>query len=430
MIFTRLARAQRPVSTFALGLALAAGSAVVMTGFEAPAAAQRLKKKEEQAPKASYSKEFVALYQPLAQEAQAEGADAAVLKARVPAVVALAASDDEKVVIGQLAYNLGLKAEDVAMQRQGLDLMLASNKLDPTKVASIHFAAGQLARSAGDFAGARASYAKALAAGHSADDVNSMIAESYFDEANVAAGIDVLDKAIAAKVSANQPIPEQWLQRGFAMAYEAQLAPQSVKYGTLLAQHYPSPDNWSNAVNVQRNLFDYQDQEMLDLLRLAQRASVLRNERDYVEYITAADARRLPGEVSRIIAAGTAAGTLKAGDVFVKEAQTVASGRIKADQADLPGLDRDARAAGASALTATAAGDAFLSYGEAAKAEEFYTIALTKSGVDTPRVLTRLGIAQVDQGKFAEAQATFAKVQGTRAPIASLWSVFAGQKMP
>jgi Flp pilus assembly protein TadD len=48
--------------------------------------------------------------------------------------------------------------------------------------------------------------------------------------------------------------------------------------------------------------------------------------------------------------------------------------------------------------------------------------------VDTARVLTRLGIAQSDQGKAAEAQATFAKVQGPRKPMAQLWSAYAAQK--
>jgi Flp pilus assembly protein TadD len=94
----------------------------------------------------------------------------------------------------------------------------------------------------------------------------------------------------------------------------------------------------------------------------------------------------------------------------------------------LPGLERDARAGNATAATVSGAGDAFLSYGDAAKAEALYTIALGKAGVDSPRVLTRLGIAQVDQGKAAEAQATFAKVQGPRKPIAQLWSAYAASK--
>ena len=58
-----------------------------------------------------------------------------------------------------------------------------------------------------------------------------------------------------------------------------------------------------------------------------------------------------------------------------------------------------------------------------------YKIALTKPGVDTPRALTRLGIAQTDLGRYAEAQETFAKVTGPRVPIAQLWSAYAKSKM-
>ena len=49
-------------------------------------------------------------------------------------------------------------------------------------------------------------------------------------------------------------------------------------------------------------------------------------------------------------------------------------------------------------------------------------------GVNTPLVLTRLGIAQLDQGKRAEAEATFEKVQGVREPIADLWAVYSTQQ--
>ena len=45
-----------------------------------------------------------------------------------------------------------------------------------------------------------------------------------------------------------------------------------------------------------------------------------------------------------------------------------------------------------------------------------------------PLVLTRQGIAQVQQGKHADAQATFAKVTGVRQPIANLWGLYAAQK--
>jgi predicted TPR repeat methyltransferase len=75
-----------------------------------------------------------------------------------------------------------------------------------------------------------------------------------------------------------------------------------------------------------------------------------------------------------------------------------------------------------------AAGDAFLSYGEHAKAAGFYEKALGMAGVDTNLVLTRLGIAQTGAGNVAAAREAFAKVQGVRAPVAMLWSAYAEQQ--
>ena len=68
--------------------------------------------------------------------------------------------------------------------------------------------------------------------------------------------------------------------------------------------------------------------------------------------------------------------------------------------------------------------DAYLNYGDAAKAEELYTAALAKGATDKDRVYTRLGIAQVDQGKWAAAKDSFSKVAGTRNNLAKLWLIY------
>ncbi|MGB3739034.1 MAG: hypothetical protein WA948_06735, partial [Pontixanthobacter sp.] len=115
---------------------------------------------------------------------------------------------------------------------------------------------------------------------------------------------------------------------------------------------------------------------------------------------------------------------LKSSDPFVAEARQTVDAQLAADRAELPSLERDALKSDATAVTANAAGDVFLSYGEAAKAESIYTAALTKSGIDRNRVLTRLAIAQADQGKYAEADATFAKVEGQRSALAGLWRAY------
>ena len=94
----------------------------------------------------------------------------------------------------------------------------------------------------------------------------------------------------------------------------------------------------------------------------------------------------------------------------------------------MPALERDGRAPNAPVATVSAAADTFLSYGDAAKAVDLYTIALGKPGGDAARLNTRLGIAQVDKGDYAGAQASFAKVQGARKVLAQLWAGYASQK--
>jgi len=412
-------------SRLVLAIALASGLTLAAAA-PAQAAKKAEKKAEEAGPKTNYSKPFVALYQPFAAKLNA-GGDLTPLVAEVAAIVAAAQTADDKFAAGQVATSLGAKLQNNALQRQGVALMVDSGSTQMgADRAKFLFALAQMAYQDKDWAQARARAEQAIAAGYPGD-AELLLSEVHFAEGQAATGLDVLDRAIARKIAAGQPVPEAWLKRALANAYQANLEPQAFKFAGMFAQYYPSQTSWGDAINIQRNLRNYEGQELLDLLRLAQRTDSLRNERDFVDYISAADARRLPGETQRIIAAGIAAGKLKSNDVFVAEANTVASGRVKADTADLVNLARDARLPSATVATLMAAGDAFLSYGKAAEAEEFYTKALAKPGADTPRVLTRLGIAQLDQGKVVEAQASFDKVEGARQAIARLWGLYATQ---
>lgn len=414
-------RNKRFGSHLALAIALVAGGALGAVAIEAPAYAQD---DEEEAPKRDYSKGFVEAYQPLAARLEAQE-DPAALKASIPALVAAAQTPDDKFVAGQAIYSIGFRSEDLALQRQGLDMMLDSGGTPADQYGRNLFAAGQLAYNAEDWAQARARFAQAIEAGYNIKDSTGLTAEAYFAEENYTEGLKYLNDAIQAQTAAGQPVDEAWIQRGFAMAYNNQLPEQATAFSKLYIAHFPSSDVWGDAIAVQRTFFDYDDQALLDLMRLAERTGSLRSERDYIDYISAADARRLPGEVSRVVAAGLAANMLNTGDVLVTEAKSTSEAQIASARADLPGLEADARASGGEAIDAMAAGDLYLNFEQAAKAEEMYELALTKPGVDTGRALTRIGIAQVDQGKFAEAKATFDRVEGVRAPIADLWSLYA-----
>ena len=448
----------------AMALALAAGLAVAA----APAVAAP---KPPAAPKLNLSKPFQALAAPLSAEIeksktrpdvvaaraqvdaasnaynQAQGATARAAaktrrdsalaalgatiageKARLDAAYAAVTTPDDRYTAGQLAVTLGGAASDQLLQRRGLQSMIDSGKPTPADAARFNFFIGSIAYDARDYAGARTALTAATSGGYHENDADALLADAYLQDNQVPQGLTILQQAIDGRKAAGAVPPANWFRRGLGAAYKAKLLDQAANFSMGLVQNYPSTENWSGAISVVREIGRYPAQETLDLMRLMDRTKSFNEERDYIEYIQAADARRLPGEVQRILDAGLAAGKLKANDVFVSESKTTAAGRIAADRASLAGLERDGGAPAATVATIMAAGDAFLSYGEAAKAERFYTAALAKPGVDTPRVQTRLGIAQYDLGKYADAQATFAKVTGPRTAIARLWGIQAAAK--
>ncbi len=363
------------------------------------------------------------------KSAQAELAGLlAAEKAQLPAVVAAAATPDDHLMVGQLELELGGLTLDPQLQRQALQDMLASGKSDPANNGKFQFFIGNFALQGGDYPGAIAGFEAAIAAGYTENQVQVMLADAYLKNHQIDKGLPALQHAIDVQKASGQPVPISWYRSGVVAAYNAKLVDPTLSFGAGLIQQEPTKQNWALLLEVVQRVASYPAQEALDLLRLMGRTQSYAQKEDYLEYIQAADARRLPGEVLDVIAAGEASGMLSAGDPSVSEAKTIASGRVTADRASVPSLLRDARAAGATAATATAAGDAALSYGQAADALATYKIALDKPGVDTARVLTRMGIAQIDTRDYAGAQATFAKITGPRAPLGKLWSIYAAQK--
>lgn len=448
----------------ALGMALALG--IATGGAALPAAA---KEKKPEAPKIQPSKAFVPVYvaakagfdaaakrqdvldaQAAVKTAEASYRSASGKKARDEArakydasvaalgtllqpekdmlekTFAVATTPDDKFIAGQLALNLGQLAADKAMQRRGLQSMVDSGKLSPADAAKFQFYIGGLSFDLKEYAAARTAFQASIAGGYTEGGVDGLLADTYFNDNMPNEGLKVLDEAIAKRGAA---APEDWIRKGIVVSYKAKLPAEAIKFSTRLVQGYPTQENWALSLSVIRDMSNFQNQEQIDLLRLMARTNSFSEARDYIEYIQAADPRRLPAEALKIVNMGLAAGKLQLSDPFVADAKSMSSARISEDKASLVAMERDARSASATAATAMAAGDAFLSHDNAAKAEEMYKIALTKPGVDTPRALTRLGIAQTDLGRYAEAQETFAKVTGPRVPIAQLWSAYAKSKM-
>ena len=441
MGFSIINRRRKLVST-----ALAASFALGALGVAATPAYAQKKEKVAKPTKAVMSKEFVAIAAPLQAKVDAiklvkdKGpAGAAELAtatagaaAMMQAVEAAAVSPDERLGAGQLAVNLGGYLDDVPMRQRGVKLMLESGRLDAAKVSEFQFYLGNFAYSNKDFATASSALAAAVAAGYTAPEAGELMVDAYSRAGQPAQGLTLLKQAIAAKRAAGQPVPEGWLKRANVIAYNAKLPAESMDWALTQVELYPSNFNWLGSSQLVRRFGNYGPNETIDLFRLMIRSGALDNDpklvgNEYREYIQTADPRRLPGEVIKAIDKGTASGAISG--PFITESRTLANGRMAADKASLPAAAAKA-AASSSGLDALSTGDAYLNYGEAAKAEGLYKMALGKSGIDKDRVLTRMGIAQYDQGNYAGARASFKQVGGARTPLARLWLALVNSKSP
>jgi tetratricopeptide (TPR) repeat protein len=426
-------RPARLARQFALALALASGTALLaVPGFADAAHAQKKKKGEEaEAAKPAYSKPFVDAYTPVNAAVTGPTPDIAALKPQMEALVPLAVSPDEQSALGGLFYNAGIAGKDSAMQLRGMEMMLASGKTKLEDVPKFNFVAFQIANSLEQFDKARGFLQKAIDLNYTAPNVTATelqlsMAELYFAEEKHVEGLAFLSDAIAARKAQGQPVDPRWYRRGVSVAYTNQVIPQVYDFVQGWVIDNPTPEVWRDAVNLTRNLNDFEGAVLLDLLRLGKKVGTLSDMNDVIAYIETADVRRLPKEVRDVIEMAYATGKIAPGaDTYVDDQLRQSKSLMAEDKAALPALERDAKAATAQLRTVLAAGDAFLSYSEYPKAVEFYERALTMPGVDRELALTRLGIAQIGSGNTEGAKATLAQVKGVRGPVAMLWSAYA-----
>ncbi|MEO1967872.1 MAG: hypothetical protein ABGW87_04060 [Sphingomonadaceae bacterium] len=424
MTIFRRNHSKRSFTAFASTLAMLAGGAVAVTAVATPASA----KEEKKAAKADYSKEFVAAYKPIEPMLKAETPDEAALKAAVPTLTAAVKTDDDRMAAGNTLVQIGQKTKDQAITLQGVEMMLQSGKLPAEKVPALDAAAGQLAFQAKDFAKSRDYLQKAVDQGYNKEDMHPLIAETYFQQQDVAGGVKYISDTAAKLKAANQPVPADMLKRGLAMAYNNKMYDQASQMAYLYAESNPNADSWGDAIAINLNSADYSESQIYDLLRLALKVDGMRNANMYKEFIQDADPRKQPNNVLAAIDAGVASGKLSNADTFVSSSRTTAQQRIQADKKDLAAIAKDAEAPGAKLTTVMTVADAYLDYKRFGEAEALYKKALGMPGVDTGLATTRLGIAQTEQGKTSEAEATFAKATGKWANIAKLWSLYAAQK--
>jgi tetratricopeptide (TPR) repeat protein len=421
-------------SKFALMLSV--GSLALM-----PAAYAKDEKKGKEAaagssaPKLKPSKAFVTAYGP-ANDALEKKKDVVLAKSLYPGLKAAATTEDDKYVLGSFAIALGVQAKDVALQKEGIDLLIASPLTPAANKPLLTFQKGAFAYDSKDFVTAEGFFKQAFDAGYNPPNTALLLSDSLGRQKKYAEALPWVRKAIDLTIAAGAKPDAGWYRQGASYAVNAKDNAASNIWLKELVRADGQPKYWHDALSIYGQTTNLDLQENLDIMRLMRAVGAMSYSQDYGLYVESADARRYPSEVVAVLDEGFTKGTIARQNANFAEAYKTASSLAAEDKRSLPGTEAATRAS-ATAYPSVLTADAYLSQGNYAKAKEFYELALTKgkivdkSGVDqTARAQTRLAISKAYMGDYAGAKADFAKIQsGNRKGVAEYWTIYVDSKL-
>ncbi|HVF83095.1 MAG TPA: tetratricopeptide repeat protein [Sphingomicrobium sp.] len=396
-------RSKALTASLALGLAAASAPALAQGASQAP--------QIKISPQAS--KAIVALQTAVTSN------DLASVPTKLAAAQAVAKTNQDRYAIGQLWLRAALLQKDNAATSQAIDQVLASGLAPADVLANLRFNQAKLKFQAKDYAGANAALQTVLASPTTNSDVFLLAGELAAAQGQNAQAVEHFRKAIAVKTASGQPVPGEWMGRAVSLAYRdklpvlSQLLPEWIMIA-------PTSTNVRDAVRLQAELSGQSPSEQIDLYRLQRAAGALKGEGDYFNYANSAALKGLPGEAKAVLDEGFAAKAIDRSRPVFRDVYASASSKVAGDKASLGAAERSALSA-AAARPAMVTGDAYLGYGDYAKAATLYRAALTKSGADTNLANLRLGIALARSGDKAGATAAFNAVSGTHQATAKLW---------
>ena len=400
--------------SLSLGVALALGASGL--ALTAPAMAKKAEKPAA-GPNVQLSKEYRAAVLPINADVQAGKFDG--ISARLDGLAQFQAPD-ELYTTAALRYAAAKTGTNTAEIRKAITGMIDSRSTAISNALQLNTAAGQMAFNAKDFAEASTRLAEAIRLGDKEGDTRIILAEANFQTGKFNEGLAFADQAVAAKQAAGQKAPEDWYKRALSIAYKNKLPAQIGKWSRAQLMAYPSAESWRTSLVLYRDSGKLEAGIALDLFRLMRLTKSLAGERDFYEYGQTASDRGLPGETKSVLEEGMASGAIGKNVRPINELLGTANVKVPGDLASLAAAERQAGTA-SSGKQAMGTADAYLGFGQDAKAAALYKIALQKGQIDVDAANTRLGIALARQGMKVEAKQAFGLVTGARSEIAKFW---------
>jgi hypothetical protein len=412
-------------SLVAIAAALSIGAMVAVP----PALAQRAQPPKQQQPAGPQfsSKELAKALQEAYTALQAK--DFATAKPKLDAAAALAKTPADKVEIAKLRVPMASETKDWTNLVTYIQEGLATGLLPADTV--------KLYKN-----GLVSAYANLK------DNANTMVAlravldeyggtpEQHFAvgqelvKANDAAGVAYIEKGIAGAKTAGKPTEGQY---GLLMNAYGNVAKDDAKYYDALAQliaDYPTDNNWKRYIARAQAAPGFQaagKDIRIDIYRAAMAAGVKLSPGELAAYADETVNKGLPGE------AVSALEPFKA-ELSAPAAATLANANKKSAE-DKAGLSKDEKNTLAKGTGETIAnlGEAYMTYGDNAKAVELMKAGLAKGISEANKadiVKLHLGIAQNRSGDKAGAQATWAEIKADNgaAVLGKMWTTISKVK--
>ena len=403
-------------------------AAALLAGAAMAAAPVLAKEAKVETPKPPKLSKPVAVALSEAQKMQVAGDNAGSLAKIAEAEAFPTPTPDDVYTILSLRLNAAIGLKDNAMIEQTLSKMLATGKVLAADQPKFYRTVGSLALNRKDYNAATMAFEKLVTLTPNDGEAQIALAELYSAQKQSAKAIATLNTAIANQKASGQPVPENWYRRSLALAYDGKQTAAIQPAALALVQAYPSAVNWRDALIITRDSYTLDDQGSLDFMRLQAATGSLSGERDFVEYADTALGKGFPGEAKYAIDEGVKRSMLNPAKPLVAELRKSADGKVAADKASLPGLEREIKG---NPKLALATGDAYYGYADYAKAASLYKQAVGNPAIDQATANLRLGAALARSGDKVGATAALQAVKGgAREALAQYWLTYLNQTKP
>jgi len=266
---------------------------------------------------------------------------------------------------------------------------------------------------------------KAAKAGSIDNDMQTLLAQSYYQKGDYKATKAFTAEWIAAQEKRGQQPRESLLQINLDSCIKVKDEPCTTRTFEKLVTFYPKPEYWQN---LMRSMFREggDDKTKLNVFRLAVDVGSMRRGDDYAEMAQLAIEQGLPSEAQAALESGFARKVFTEQRDIDRNTRLLNAAKTKAatEKAGLAQADR-AAAAGAKGDADVLVGESYLGAGQYAQAVTAIKRGLAKGNVaNAAAAQTTLGIALLKSGAKADAANTFKAVKGDEAQqrLAKLWA--------